>query len=62
MTLSESQALDSFDFLAAEDAVLLHRMSHISFSESGSEGSECNKCLCTYYAAHHLYMWVRLCM
>ena len=52
MTLSESQALDSFDFLAAEDAALLHRMSHISFSETSSEGR-----LCTYFAR----TWVRLC-
>lgn len=37
MTLSESQALDSFDFLGADDTSLLHRMSRISFSE-GSEG------------------------
>ena len=33
MTLSESQALDSFDFLGADDTALLHRMSRISFSE-----------------------------
>ena len=38
MTLSESQALDSFDFLGAEDAALLHRMSRVSFCE-GSEGT-----------------------
>ena len=38
MTLSESQALDSFDFLGSEDTSLLHRISRASFSE-GSEGS-----------------------
>lgn len=38
MTLSESQALDSFDFLGAEDTSLLHRISRASFSE-GSEGT-----------------------
>ena len=38
MTLSESQALDSFDFLGAEDVALLHRMSRVSFSGE-SEGA-----------------------
>ena len=36
MTLSESQALNSFDFLEEDDAALLHRMSRVSCSE-GSE-------------------------
>ena len=47
MTLSESQALDSFDFLGDEDAALLNRMSRVSFSE-GSEGT----CECANHTVH----------
>lgn len=45
MTLSENQALNSFDFLEADDVSLLHRMSRISFSE-GSEPSSFSMSIC----------------
>ena len=48
MTLSESQALDSFDFLGAEDAALLHRMSRVSFPE-GPEGMYTRQALSAQY-------------
>lgn len=41
MTLSESQALDSFDFLGDEDTALLHRMSQVSCSDGSAGSGEC---------------------
>ena len=42
MTLSESQAMEDFDFLGSEDNILLARFSRASFSDVPEGESRCS--------------------